>query len=155
MSGKVHGGTRAPRPAAGVDTSSTPPTDTSSRRPTRQRQWLNQALASLSDFRSAQEIHATLVESGHSVGLATVYRNLVAMATDGDIDVLRTADGEALYRACATGSHHHHLVCRECGLTVEIEGPPAFELWSTRVSNEHGFRATTHTLEIFGTCARH
>ena len=30
-------------------------------------------------------------------------------------------DGEALYRACTPGSHHHHLICRSCGLTVEIE----------------------------------
>ncbi|HQF04002.1 MAG TPA: transcriptional repressor, partial [Phycicoccus sp.] len=51
--------------------------------------------------------------------------------------------------------HHHHLVCRECGRTVEVEGPPAFEAWSDQVSAEHGFRDVTHTLEIFGTCSAH
>ena len=65
---------------------------------------------------------------GDKVGLATVYRNLQAMAADGEIDMLRTDDGEAVYRACSTG-HHHHLVCRDCGRTVEVEGPTV-EAWA-------------------------
>ncbi len=127
----------------------------STRRPTRQRQALTEILARTSEFRSAQEIHQVLGAAGHPIGLATVYRNLTAMAADGEIDVLRTDDGEALYRACRSGEHHHHLVCRECGRTVEVEGPGAFEAWSDKVSAEHGFRDVTHTLEIFGVCSTH
>jgi len=126
-----------------------------SRRPTRQRKALAAVLAGTSEFRSAQELHQLLCAAGQSIGLATVYRNLQAMATEGEIDVLRVDDGEALYRACRTDQHHHHLVCRECGRTVEVEGPPAFEAWSDQVSAEHGFRDVTHTLEIFGTCSAH
>ena len=121
------------------------------RRPTRQRAAVAAALADLEEFRSAQDLHARLRESGEKVGLATVYRTLAAMAADGDIDMLRTDDGEAVYRACSTG-HHHHLVCRECGRTVEVEGPTV-ERWADRVSAEHGFSDVRHTLEIFGTCA--
>ena len=87
---------------------------------------------------------------GTKVGLATVYRNLQAMAADGEIDVLRTDDGESVYRACSTG-HHHHLVCRECGRTVEIDGP-AVERWAATVSAAHGFTEVTHSVEIFGRC---
>ena len=58
---------------------------------------------------------------------------------------------EAVYRACST-HHHHHLVCRACGRTVEVEGP-AVERWADKVAEDHGFRDVTHTLEIFGTCA--
>ena len=71
-------------------------------------------------FRSAQELHAQPARARRPVGLATVYRDLQAMAEDGEIDVLRTDDGEAVYRRCCTG-HHHHLVCRVCGRTVEVE----------------------------------
>ena len=71
-------------------------------------------LADVEEFRSAEELHAPLRDGGAKVGLATVYRTLQAMAADGAIDMLRTADGEAVYRARSTG-HHHHLVCRECG----------------------------------------
>jgi Fur family ferric uptake transcriptional regulator len=109
------------------------------------------ALADVEEFRSAQELHALLREAGEKVGLATVYRTLQQMAADGSIDMLRTAEGEAVYRACSTG-HHHHLVCRECGRTVEVEGP-AVERWAHKISEEHGFTDVQHTLEIFGTCA--
>jgi Fur family ferric uptake transcriptional regulator len=121
------------------------------RRPTRQRAAVAAVLADTEEFRSAQELHALLREGGDKVGLATVYRNLQAMAADGEIDMLRTDEGEAVYRACSTG-HHHHLVCRVCGRTVEVEGPTV-EAWATRVSAEHGFTEVRHTLEIFGTCA--
>lgn len=127
------------------------PTTEGARRPTRQRAAVTAVLAETGEFRSAQELHALLREGGDKVGLATVYRNLQAMAAEGEIDMLRTDEGEAVYRACSTG-HHHHLVCRECGRTVEVEGA-AVEAWAARVSAEHGFTEVRHTLEIFGTCA--
>jgi Fur family ferric uptake transcriptional regulator len=126
------------------------PTTEGTRRPTRQRAAVAAVLADTDEFRSAQDLHALLRAGGDKVGLATVYRNLQAMAADGEIDMLRTDEGEAVYRACSTG-HHHHLVCRVCGRTVEVEGPTV-EAWATRVSSEHGFTDVRHTLEIFGTC---
>ncbi len=74
------------------------------------------------------------------------------MAGDGEVDVLRTADGEAIYRSCATDQHHHHVVCRSCGLTVEVTGD-AVERWAEAVAAEHGFSEVRHTLEIDGLCA--
>jgi Fur family ferric uptake transcriptional regulator len=121
------------------------------RRPTRQQQAVADMLGQSEDFASAQSVHARLREAGETVGLATVYRALQAMAEAGEVDVLRTDDGEAVYRACEPG-HHHHLVCRSCGRTVEVEGP-AVETWTDRVAAEHGFTEVTHSLEIFGTCA--
>lgn len=121
------------------------------RRPTRQRAAVAALLADTDEFRSAQDLHAALRAAGDTVGLATVYRNLQAMAAEGEVDMLRTDDGEAVYRACSTG-HHHHLVCRACGRTVEVEGPTV-ETWANKVSAEHGFTDVHHTLEIFGTCA--
>jgi Fur family ferric uptake transcriptional regulator len=121
------------------------------RRPTRQQTAVADLLSQSEDFLSAQTVHARLRDSGESVGLATVYRTLQSMAEAGSVDVLRTDDGEAVYRCCST-HHHHHLVCRSCGRTVEVEGP-AVEQWTDRVAREHGFSEVTHTLEIYGTCA--
>lgn len=120
-------------------------------RPTRQRRAVAAALGDVEVFTSAQEIHALLRSRGDDVGLTTVYRTLQALAESGEIDVLRTPEGESVYRQCSTG-HHHHLVCRFCGLTVEIEGP-AVESWADKTAAEHGFAEVEHTLEIFGTCA--
>lgn len=122
------------------------------RRPTRQQRAVADILGRSEDFASAQAVHARLRAAGEPVGLATVYRTLQAMADAGAVDVLRTDDGESVYRACDPG-HHHHLVCRSCGRTVQVEGP-AVETWASRVAHEHGFTDVTHTVEIFGTCAR-
>jgi Fur family ferric uptake transcriptional regulator len=122
----------------------------SGQRPTRQRRAVAAALDAADDFRSAQEIHDQLRAGGDSVGLSTVYRTLQAMADTGDVDVLRSEGGEAVYRRCST-SHHHHLVCRSCGATVEVEGPTV-ERWTNAVAAEHGYTDVSHTVEIFGTC---
>jgi Fur family ferric uptake transcriptional regulator len=121
-------------------------------RPTRQRRAVQEALQSFGDFRSAQEIHELLGDRGEEVGLATVYRTLQRLAEHGEVDVLRTEDGEAIWRRCSE-SHHHHLVCRSCGATVEVEGP-AVERWTSSIASMHGFSDISHTLEIFGTCPR-
>jgi Fur family ferric uptake transcriptional regulator len=119
-------------------------------RVTRQRRAVSSALDDIDGFRSAQQIHELLRTRGDKVGLTTVYRTLQTMADAQEVDVLRADDGEALYRQCSTG-HHHHLVCRDCGRTVEVEGP-AVEHWADRVAAAHGFSDVSHTLEIFGVC---
>ncbi|WP_432506177.1 Fur family transcriptional regulator [Kineococcus arenarius] len=124
---------------------------TPARRSTKQRSAVSAALDEADAFVSAQDLHARLRARGDSVGLATVYRALQALAEDGDVDVLRTDDGEAVYRRCSTG-HHHHLVCRSCGRTVEVEGPTV-ESWARRVGAEHGFTQVEHVVEVFGVCA--
>ena len=121
------------------------------RRSTRQRSAVSAVLDEAEGFLSAQDLHARLRSRGDAVGLATVYRTLQALAEDGDVDVLRTDDGEAVYRRCSSG-HHHHLVCRRCGRTVEVEGP-AVETWARRVGAEHGFVDVRHVVEVFGICA--
>lgn len=125
--------------------------ETTGVRPTRQRLAVRQVLDSADDFRSAQDIHDALRREGERVGLATVYRALQSLVDAGEIDVLKTAAGESVYRRCST-HHHHHLVCRTCGRTVEVEGP-AVERWALAVALEHGYEDASHTLELYGTCS--
>jgi Fur family ferric uptake transcriptional regulator len=119
-------------------------------RPTRQRRAISAAMETFEDFRSAQEIHALLTDRGDPVGLSTVYRTLQTLAEAGEIDALRTESGESIYRRCSA-THHHHLVCRSCGATVEVEGPTV-ETWTRSIAAAHGYSDVSHTLEIFGTC---
>lgn len=120
-------------------------------RMTRQRTAVADALTTVEDFRSAQQLHELLRDQGHGIGLATVYRTLQSLAEAGDVDVLRTAEGESVYRRCERREHHHHLVCRSCGATVEIDGP-AVEAWAAQIGASHGFTDISHTIELFGTC---
>ena len=119
-------------------------------RTTRQRAAVRAVFQDLDGFHSAQEVHQRLREGGDPVGLSTVYRAVQSLADDGELDSIRTDSGEALYRRCSR-QHHHHLVCRACGRTVEVEGPTV-ERWADSVADEHGFADVSHTLEIFGTC---
>jgi Fur family transcriptional regulator, ferric uptake regulator len=123
-------------------------------RSTRQRAAIHAALDSAEGFRSAQDLHAELRRTGGSVGLTTVYRALQSLADAGEIDALRKDDGETVYRRCSTPSHHHHLVCRLCGRSVEVEGPEV-ERWAEAVGVEHGFHGISHQVEVFGICPLH
>jgi Fur family transcriptional regulator, ferric uptake regulator len=123
----------------------------SARRPTRQRTVVAELLTTSPDFLSAQEIHAALRARGEPIGLATVYRNLALMVELGEVDTVVLDYGQTLYRQCSD-RHHHHLVCRRCGRTVEIAGP-AVEAWAADVAAEQGFTDLTHRLELLGLCA--
>ena len=120
------------------------------RKPTKQQRAVVAALADVDEFISAQNLHAQLRAQGSTIGLATVYRALQSMSDAGTVDVLRSDDGEASYRACST-HHHHHVVCRDCGRTVEVEAP-SVEQWAASVGEQHGFRDVSHTVEVFGVC---
>ena len=121
------------------------------RRSTKQRAAIYEVVQVLPNFHSAQDIHAELARRGSRVGLSTVYRALAAMATEGEVDTLLRDDGETLYRQCDQDAHHHHLVCRQCGATIEVDGPTV-ETWTRRIAAQHDFDEVSHTLEIFGRC---
>jgi Fur family transcriptional regulator, ferric uptake regulator len=119
-------------------------------RATRQRAAISALLENLDEFRSAQELHDELRRRGEGIGLTTVYRTLQSMAASGLVDTLRPDTGESVYRRCSE-DHHHHLVCRACGSTVEIQGGQV-EAWASEMAREHGFSDVSHTIEIFGIC---
>jgi len=126
-------------------------------RKTRQRGAILDALAASDEFKSAQGWHDLLrhadsEEAGGAIGLATVYRTLQSLAESGEVDAVRAADGEALYRRCGSPAvHHHHLRCRVCGAAEEIEGPGAEE-WAASVAARHGYSSIEHTIELTGIC---
>lgn len=122
------------------------------KRNTWQRTAVREALGSSDGFVSAQNLHSRLRVAGSSVGLATVYRALADLAEEGEADSLQSDQGESLYRACTPGQHHHHLICRNCGLTVEIEAVE-IEAWAHAVASANGFTEPSHIVDVFGYCA--
>lgn len=119
-------------------------------RSTKQRNAITSAIESLEGFHSAQEIYALLKQQRKSVGLATVYRTLSAMAEKEEVDAI-TLNNEVLYRRCSPG-HHHHIRCRSCGTTIEVEAE-AVEKWATDMAQLHGFREISHSIEVSGVCS--
>jgi Fur family ferric uptake transcriptional regulator len=120
------------------------------KRNTKQKSAVRHALSEAAGFVSAQQLHLVLQNHGASTSLATVYRALNELVSSGEADSLQSADGEFLYRDCGEG-HHHHLICRDCGKTVEIEAEKV-ESWADQVAKSHGFASPSHTIDIFGSC---
>jgi Fur family ferric uptake transcriptional regulator len=122
------------------------------RRQTWQKDAVLHALGQAQGFVSAQQLHRQLTQHGSVIGLATVYRTLNSLVTDGLADSLIGKEGEALFRDCSK-DHHHHLICNDCGVAVEIEADQA-ETWAAKVAKDHGFTQVTHTIDIFGLCKK-
>ena len=121
------------------------------KRNTWQREAVREALDETEGFISAQALHSSLHANGSPIGLATVYRALGDLAANGEADSLQSPEGEALYRACSTTGHHHHLICRSCGKAVEIAATDVEE-WAQRTAAQHGFSEAEHVVDIFGIC---
>ena len=122
----------------------------SERRNTWQKTAVLEELSNTDEFVSAQELHQKISQSGKKLGLTTVYRALTAMVEQGMADSLSISDGEMRYRIC-TPEHHHHLICRVCGKTVEFD-MPGFEELALEVAKANGFSEVSHEIELFGVC---
>jgi len=120
-------------------------------RSTAQRIAVLEVLSHEPDGATAQEIHDRLRAQGRRVGLATVYRTLAALTEGGAVDALAHRPGEACFRLCGRG-HHHHLVCERCNRVVEL-GECDLEPWLARLGGAHGFQVTRHSVEVAGICA--
>jgi Fur family ferric uptake transcriptional regulator len=84
------------------------------------------------------------------LGLATVYRTVELLRGTGSVRPL-AGDARPAYVRCEPG-HHHHLVCLACGGVEETElcGAPSPD----ELERRYGFRAESHELDVYGTCAR-
>jgi Fur family ferric uptake transcriptional regulator len=134
-----------------LDNKSSPAAAVGSPRNTTQRRAILAALDQAAGFVSAQELYARIAAGGDRVALATVYAQLKKLTANGDVDAVMNERGESLFRRCAAETHHHHLACRVCGTTLEIEIPP-LEGWTRTIAAEHGFYDVHHVLELTGVC---
>lgn len=85
--------------------------------------------------------------------LASVYRTVHLLEGLGLVKRFDFGDGVARYELLRAGrdGHHHHLICRQCALVIEVEECAANDL-ERRIASRSGFAAITHNLEFFGIC---
>lgn len=96
---------------------------------------------------SVEDLAEAVRATDPGIGIATVYRAVGAMEATGFIEQLGTHNGAALYARCATGAHHHHLLCTSCNAVADVECPVV-----GAPSDERGFRVTGHRLVLYGLC---
>ena len=127
---------------------------TKGKRNTQPRRVIVEQIFSHHDHFDADELLATLSEQsgGRKVSRPTVYRTLGELVEAG---LLRKMDlsGRAVYEHDYGYPQHDHLHCQACGKLIEFHSD---QLQAIRdaVSQEHGFRVTSHRLIITGVCSQ-
>jgi Fur family transcriptional regulator, ferric uptake regulator len=116
---------------------------------TRPREQIAAVLRSNPRFLSAAAIHGSLKDK--KIALSTVYRTLEHLLERGEVAMRVNDAGEAGYTLCRPAEHHHHAICRSCGLVEDVDCK-AIDEFANSLLNIHGFDLDGHTMEFFGTC---
>jgi Fur family ferric uptake transcriptional regulator len=115
------------------------------------RRALTQLISTRDGHFTAAELLADAQKEHVKVGRATVFRTLDLLAEQGALERLDLPTGEHAYVACAPQGHHHHVVCRNCGASVNV---PDLGLQDVvrQIGDRSGYRIDSHRLELYGLC---
>jgi Fur family transcriptional regulator, ferric uptake regulator len=101
---------------------------------------------------TAQEIFDALRSEGRQVGIASVYRVLELLSEKGLVQRIDVGAGIARYEPLlASGEHHHHLVCEDCG-KVEAFADDELEVVLHKVEGKTGYSVAGHDVVLRGAC---
>lgn len=120
-------------------------------RQTGPRRALGALIARRSGHFTAAELLADARDGRVAVGRATVFRTLDLLVAQSALERIDLPSGEHAYVACAPREHHHHVVCRQCGRSVEVIDVGLAEVVRA-ISERSSFRIDSHRLELFGLC---
>jgi len=98
------------------------------------------------------------IADGRALATSTVYRNLRVLEDAGVVARIVTSGDFACFElAEELGSHHHHLICRNCHAVADFDVPHdlegALHDLPDLVRTGTGFHADRHRLDLLGTCA--
>lgn len=99
-----------------------------------------------------------LLDRRDDLAQSTAYRGLGVLIDAGAVRRIVHDSDHARYELDErlTGHHHHHLVCTECGVVVDVELPAEIEHLLDRsldvVAQSQGFVLDGHDLDIRGRC---
>jgi len=119
---------------------------------TPQRMMILSAIENTDDHISAEEIYSQVVAKYPNVNISTVYRTLELLKRLGLVTETDLGEGRVRYHPAEKG-HHHHLVCRECGTTIDLDESLLAPL-KDALLREHGFIADLRHLAILGRCVK-
>jgi Fur family transcriptional regulator, ferric uptake regulator len=94
---------------------------------------------------------------GPSIPLSTLYRIISDLLAARVLIKLEFAEGFARFELDdALSTHHHHLVCTECGTVIDLELADletVLDGTSATIRKRTGFKVASHRLDFFGLCA--
>lgn len=98
-------------------------------------------------YRTAKHLLDYMATHYEGISFDTIYRNLNLFSELGILESTEL-DGENHYQISCADHHHHHFICRECGVTEEVETCPMDEI-AKKLKN---FIIEDHKFEIYGLC---
>ena len=101
--------------------------------------------------RSVEDIYHTVKAIDPRIGYTTVYRMMKLLSSCGLAREIELADGITRYEHLFNHEHHDHMICMECGKSIEFYNPE-IEALQDAASEELGFKVLDHKLQIYGVC---
>ncbi len=102
---------------------------------------------------TADELYRSVKKKNPSLGFATVYRTLKLLCQCGLCRELKFEDGTTRYEHLYGHQHHDHLICTQCGKSVEIVEPEIEQLQG-KLIKRYGFYPQRHRMELYGICKK-
>lgn len=100
---------------------------------------------------SAEDVYRMLLESGHEIGLATVYRVLTQFEAAGLVVRHHFEGGTSVFEL-NRGRHHDHIICVLCGRVEEFVDE-TIEMKQQEIAKQKGYELADHSLTIYGRCS--
>lgn len=119
---------------------------------TEQRDTILKTFLETRDHLSTDELHRLVKKKDPKIGFTTVYRTLKLLAECGLASEVAFHDGVARYEHQHNRRDHHHMVCTECGVSVEFFSPE-IEKIEQEIGRKYSYTTTRHTFQIYGLCS--
>ncbi len=107
------------------------------------------ALFDRSDHLTAEDLTTEVQTAAPDIHQSTIYRNLDELERLGVITHTHLGHGPSTYHLAART--HGHLVCEECGATIEISDS-MFDTLARRANKDFGFDVNPHHSAVLGLC---
>ena len=101
--------------------------------------------------RSVEDIYRTVRGLDPRIGYTTVYRTMKLLMESSLAREVDLADGITRYEHLFNHEHHDHMVCMQCGRSIEFFNSD-LETLQDAASEQLGFKVTDHRLQIYGLC---
>ena len=118
---------------------------------TAQRDTILRTFLETREHLSLNELHRLVREKDGRIGFTTVYRTLKLFTECGLASEVAFHDGIARYEHQYNRRSHHHMVCTDCGSSVEFFSAEVERL-QEEIGRRHHYMATRHTFQIYGIC---
>jgi Fur family ferric uptake transcriptional regulator len=118
---------------------------------TAQRDTILRTFLETRDHLSTDELHRLVQKKDGRIGYTTVYRTLKLLAECGLASEVAFHDGIARYEHQYNRRSHHHMVCTQCGSSVEFFSRDVGHV-EQEIGRKYRYLATRHTFQIYGIC---